>query len=181
MTEYEAIREKAATQKRDVERALTRFIAKTGDTHSLFLTEDNSAFPCKPLFKFNHVDSLFYKGKSMAPQIIFILSVIACKPQFPSYLSALLPQDQIFDSDPEFQFEQTPPKKKKSEKVEETTEEKKKALEKAELERNEESSSQQDTIDNPYLRPGKVPKTKGSVTSNQTTPPSSRKPFESRS
>lgn len=47
VTEYEAIREKAATQKRDIERALTRFIAKTGDTHSLFLTEDNSMFPCK--------------------------------------------------------------------------------------------------------------------------------------
>lgn len=47
VTEYEAIREKAATQKRDIERALTRFIAKTGETHSLFLTDDNSMFPCK--------------------------------------------------------------------------------------------------------------------------------------
>jgi len=47
VTEYEAIREKAATQKRDIERALTRFIAKTGETHSLFVTEDNSMFPCK--------------------------------------------------------------------------------------------------------------------------------------
>ncbi|XP_047347231.1 transcription initiation factor TFIID subunit 8 isoform X2 [Vespa velutina] len=45
VTEYEAIREKAATQKRDIERALTRFIAKTGETHSLFLTDDNSMFP----------------------------------------------------------------------------------------------------------------------------------------
>ncbi|KAJ8898301.1 hypothetical protein PR048_003661 [Dryococelus australis] len=47
VTEYEAIREKAASQKRDVERALTRFMAKTGDTHSLFLTEDNNMFPCE--------------------------------------------------------------------------------------------------------------------------------------
>lgn len=47
VTEYEAIREKVATQKRDIERALTRFIAKTGETHSLFLTEDNSMFPCE--------------------------------------------------------------------------------------------------------------------------------------
>lgn len=46
VTEYEAIREKAASQKRDIERALTRFIAKTGDTHSLFLTDDNAMFPC---------------------------------------------------------------------------------------------------------------------------------------
>ncbi|XP_011639539.2 transcription initiation factor TFIID subunit 8 [Pogonomyrmex barbatus] len=50
VTEYEAIREKVATQKRDIERALTRFIAKTGETHSLFLTEDNSMFPCKEIF-----------------------------------------------------------------------------------------------------------------------------------
>lgn len=49
VTEYEAIREKVATQKRDIERALTRFIAKTGETHSLFLTEDNSMFPCKQI------------------------------------------------------------------------------------------------------------------------------------
>lgn len=46
MTEYEAIREKAATQKRDIEKALTKFLAKTSETHSLFDTEDNM-FPCK--------------------------------------------------------------------------------------------------------------------------------------
>ena len=37
--------------------------------------------------------------------------VIGCTPQFPSYLSALLPQDQIFDSDSE--QEASPVKKKK--------------------------------------------------------------------
>jgi len=42
--EYQAIREKAAVQKRDVERALTRFIAKTGDTENLF-SDDPYAFP----------------------------------------------------------------------------------------------------------------------------------------
>lgn len=40
MTEYEAIREKAAAQKRDIERALTKFAAKTSDTQTLFLTDD---------------------------------------------------------------------------------------------------------------------------------------------
>lgn len=50
VTEYEAIREKAANQKRDVERALTRFLAKTGDTHSLFNTDDNQMFPCRFFF-----------------------------------------------------------------------------------------------------------------------------------
>ncbi|RUS73243.1 hypothetical protein EGW08_019002 [Elysia chlorotica] len=49
--EYQLVREKAASQKRDVEVALTRFIAKTGATHSLF-RDDKSAFPliaCKPV------------------------------------------------------------------------------------------------------------------------------------
>jgi transcription initiation factor TFIID subunit 8 len=46
MTEYQLVREKAASQKRDVERALTRFIAKTGETESLF-QDDPYAYPCK--------------------------------------------------------------------------------------------------------------------------------------
>ena len=47
-TDYRVIREKAASQKRDVERALTRFIAKTGDTQTLF-PGDSNLFPCKYL------------------------------------------------------------------------------------------------------------------------------------
>ncbi|CAG5132518.1 unnamed protein product [Candidula unifasciata] len=61
--EYQLVREKAASQKRDVEVALTRFIAKTGTTQSLF-KDDPSAFP-----------------------------LIACKPSPLPYLSALLPSD----------------------------------------------------------------------------------------
>ncbi|KAG8223069.1 hypothetical protein J437_LFUL002017 [Ladona fulva] len=72
VTEYEAIRDRAACQKRDVERALTRFVAKTGDTHSLFLTEDNNAFP-----------------------------LIACKSAPNPYLNALLPKDQVFEEEEE--------------------------------------------------------------------------------
>lgn len=68
VTEYEAIREKAANQKRDIEKALTKFLAKTSETHSLFDTEDNQMFP-----------------------------LIACKPSYPPYLSALNPTDQVFD------------------------------------------------------------------------------------
>ncbi|KYM96151.1 PREDICTED: transcription initiation factor TFIID subunit 8 [Cyphomyrmex costatus] len=129
VTEYEAIREKVATQKRDIERALTRFIAKTGDTHSLFLTEDNSMFP-----------------------------LISCKPQFPSYISALLPQDQIFEPDSDFQFDSNPVKKKKEQQNEETEEGNQTQNEN--MEQNGEIITQQDVIDNPYLRPGKIPKTK---------------------
>lgn len=47
VTEYEAIREKAASQKRDIEKALTRFLAKTSDTDCLFASEENQMFPCK--------------------------------------------------------------------------------------------------------------------------------------
>lgn len=46
VSEYQVVREKASAQKRDVERALTRFIAKTGDTENLF-PDDPYAFPCK--------------------------------------------------------------------------------------------------------------------------------------
>jgi len=48
-SEYQLIREKAASQKRDVERALTRFIAKTGETESLF-QDDPYAYPCKYMY-----------------------------------------------------------------------------------------------------------------------------------
>lgn len=41
VTEYEAIREKAACQKRDIEKALTKFLCKTTETNNLFPTEDN--------------------------------------------------------------------------------------------------------------------------------------------
>jgi len=69
ITEYYAIREKAASQKRDVERALTRFIAKTGDSQALF-NDDTNLFP-----------------------------LIACKTMGLPYLSALLPKDQMFDEE----------------------------------------------------------------------------------
>uniref|UniRef100_A0A182R170 Transcription initiation factor TFIID subunit 8 n=1 Tax=Anopheles farauti TaxID=69004 RepID=A0A182R170_9DIPT len=68
VTEYEVIREKAAQQQRDVERALTKFLAKTSEIDSLFDNEENPMFP-----------------------------LIACKPSFPPYLQALNPSDQIFD------------------------------------------------------------------------------------
>lgn len=53
-----------------------------------------------------------------------LLAVIACKPKFPSYISALLPQDQIFEPDPDFQFESNTVKKKKDQESEETEESK---------------------------------------------------------
>ncbi|XP_062871361.1 transcription initiation factor TFIID subunit 8 [Trichomycterus rosablanca] len=44
VSDYQVLREKAASQRRDVERALTRFMAKTGETQSLF-KDDLTAFP----------------------------------------------------------------------------------------------------------------------------------------
>ncbi|EEB12647.1 transcription initiation factor TFIID subunit, putative [Pediculus humanus corporis] len=106
VTEYEAIREKSAIQKRDLERALTRFVAKTGEQHSLFLTPDNNnPFP-----------------------------LIPCKVGHPAYLNALLLKDQVFDYE-EFEMRQNEFRKTKPVKT-------------TELE----------TIDNPYLRPVKMPK-----------------------
>lgn len=63
LADYQLVRERAATQRRDVERALTRFMAKTGQTQSLF-TDDITAFP-----------------------------LIAARPAFIPYLCALLPSE----------------------------------------------------------------------------------------
>ena len=69
------VREKAASQKRDVERALTRFIAKTGKIHNLFKTDDNNLFPLISCER--EVD-----GAKTLP-----------------YLNAVLFKDQVFEED----------------------------------------------------------------------------------
>lgn len=74
VTEYEAIREKSATQKRDVERALTRFMAKTSEQSS-----SHSLFPD------DHMSHLF--------------PLISLKTSVNCYLNALLPKDQVFEGD----------------------------------------------------------------------------------
>ena len=74
VTEYEAIREKSASQKRDVERALTRFMAKTSDSSSSHcLIPDDSPTHLFPL--------------------------IPLQPAANPYLTALLPKDQVFEDD----------------------------------------------------------------------------------
>lgn len=44
-----------------MERALTRFMAKTGETQSLF-KDDVTAFPCKDMFKSNCVGKDLHAG-----------------------------------------------------------------------------------------------------------------------
>lgn len=75
ISEYESIRDKAASQKRDLEKALTKFVAKTGEQnseHSLFVknTNLNKYFPLIPI-----------------------------QPTPLPFMNALLPKDQIFDDD----------------------------------------------------------------------------------
>lgn len=142
-TKYKTLREKAATQKRDVERALTRFIAKTGETESLF-SDDPFAFP-----------------------------LIACKPKHLPYLDALLPKDQDLDA----QEEQEDPAAKKSKKEQEKESEKPPPVQTQESQdtssqnistakspttgdqnnSNVENTDNENQIDNPYLRPIKMP------------------------
>ncbi|NP_001397116.1 transcription initiation factor TFIID subunit 8 isoform 4 [Mus musculus] len=81
VSDYQILREKAASQRRDVERALTRFMAKTGETQSLF-KDDVSTFP-----------------------------LIAARPFTIPYLTALLPSEleiqQMEETDSSEQEEQT--------------------------------------------------------------------------
>lgn len=67
VTEYEAIREKAASQKRDLERALNKFKTKTSETESLFFNSENDAFPRKLRF----FQRIFYSSKHRV--LIFFL------------------------------------------------------------------------------------------------------------
>lgn len=115
VTEYEAIREKSAIQKRDVERALTRFVAKTGEQHGLFASaENNNNFP-----------------------------LVGTRCSEPAYLNALIPRDQVFDADdlPDMGPRKPAKDKESGDKSEEPV-----------------KPPEAETIDNPYLRPIKMPK-----------------------
>ncbi|XP_060661606.1 transcription initiation factor TFIID subunit 8 [Drosophila nasuta] len=141
VTEYEAIREKAASQKRDVEKALTKFLCKTSETVNLFPTEDNM-FP-----------------------------LIACRPRFPPYLAALNPTDQVFDFEElEYHYlvanrtEDAPSKEDGEEGDSENEDDGDKSKEeKLELEIKPNSTTnkailENPNIDNPYLRAATLPK-----------------------
>merc|ERR1719481_1980102 len=121
VTDYESVREKAASQKRDVERALTRFIAKTGKIHNLFKTDDSNLFPLISCER--EVD-----GSKMPP-----------------YLNAILFKDQVFEED---EREFSSKKRKSSEKDSGDDGDKKSKL--------DESFAEE--IDNPFLRPVKMPR-----------------------
>ncbi|XP_050410712.1 transcription initiation factor TFIID subunit 8 [Patella vulgata] len=118
LNEYQLMREKAASQKRDVERALTRFIAKTGNTQHLF-KDDPSAFP-----------------------------LIAIAPSPRPYLNALLPKDQDLDAQEPGETYSTGSKKRSDNNSQGDAKDGAQTQE----------SADPDAIDNPYLRPVKLPK-----------------------
>ncbi|XP_077978486.1 transcription initiation factor TFIID subunit 8-like [Glandiceps talaboti] len=144
-TEYQAIREKAASQRRDVERALTRFMAKTGETQSLF-PDDESAFP-----------------------------LIACKPPPIAYLDALLPhQHEMLDDDTDDQSEHTDSQDSEMLNMKENREDNLDLSQTSQEEgAGDMSASQQSNdrtesvIDNPYLKPVKKPKVRRKLKTSQ--------------
>lgn len=102
--DYESVREKAASQKRDVERALSRFIAKTcGKTHSLFTTDDTNLFPLISCADTTvHAEFNTNLGADSGDTV-----------QVPAYVNALLFRDQIFE---EYEYKPKKPKKEESDK-----------------------------------------------------------------
>ena len=139
VTDYESVREKAASQKRDVERALTRFIAKTGKIHNLFKTDDSNLFP-----------------------------LISCDRdeegvKLPAYLDALLFKDQVFEEDEREYL----PKKRKSnnqnsskprKQEDDSDDEEGPGSSEKKPKPNEASAEGGDGIDNPFLRPVRMPR-----------------------
>jgi len=151
-TDYQSVREKAATQKRDVERALTRFMAKTsGKTDSLFNTDDTNLYPlitCDPKAVRSQsaliqATQMFHSG-GVAPQSDGSESsgVDGTLP-LPAYVSALMFRDQLFEEDESDYL----PKKK--------TEEEKKAEDDFEAAK---PTSKSVLLDNPFLRPTRIPR-----------------------
>lgn len=127
VTDYESVREKAASQKRDVERALTRFIAKTGKIHNLFNSEDSNLFP--------------------------LISCVREEEGFklPPYVDALVFKDQVFEED---EIERRPKKKKVNQRPDENDDD-----EDDERSKLNDSCSEIDVVDNPFLRQVKMPRT----------------------
>jgi len=131
ITDYESVREKAASQKRDVERALTRFIAKTGNIHNLFNSEDTNLFP--------------------------LISCVKGEDEFklPPYVDALIFKDQIFEEE---EIERRP-RKKKFERAEEDEDDDEDPIGDRSLRLNESIAESETGIENPFLRQVRLPRT----------------------
>lgn len=141
VTEYEAIREKAASQKRDLARALNKFIIKTEPVEHIFGESDDK------------LDDRF--------------ALIIPKPEILPYL-CLIPKDQVFEEDDE-NVQVSPQKKKKTPVKEPPASNDERDPEEGQEEEveDEEDTGKDvgdgDAIDNPYLRPVKYPKFKSRI------------------
>ncbi|XP_061488241.1 transcription initiation factor TFIID subunit 8 [Rhineura floridana] len=129
--DYQILREKAASQRRDVERALTRFMAKTGETQSLF-KDDVSTFP-----------------------------LIAARPFAIPYLTALLPSElemqQMEETDSSEQDDQTDTENLPLHDDSGAEKENASVLQ-HNTSLSGSRNGEENLIDNPYLRPVKKPK-----------------------
>ncbi|XP_032377117.1 transcription initiation factor TFIID subunit 8 isoform X1 [Etheostoma spectabile] len=133
VSDYQVVREKAASQKRDVERALTRFMAKTGETQSLF-KDDITAFP-----------------------------LIAAQPSSIPYLSALLPSElelqTLEETDSSEQDDQTDSENAAGNLInDDPGGDKENSMLPPSGIVPSTKASEDNVIDNPYLRPVKKPK-----------------------
>ncbi|KAG7237919.1 hypothetical protein INR49_031712 [Caranx melampygus] len=133
VSDYQVVREKAATQRRDVERALTRFMAKTGETQSLF-KDDITAFP-----------------------------LIAARPSAIPYLSALLPSElelqTLEETDSSEQDDQTDSENTAGNIItDDPGADKENSMLPPSGVVPSAKASEDNVIDNPYLRPVKKPK-----------------------
>ncbi|KAF7696100.1 transcription initiation factor TFIID subunit 8 [Silurus meridionalis] len=131
VSDYQVLREKAASQRRDVERALTRFMAKTGDTQSLF-KDDITTFP-----------------------------LIAAKLSSIPYLNALLPSElelqSLEETDSSEQDDQTDTENNANN-ISGTGADKENAVVPPGGGVPSVKNNEENMIDNPYLRPVKKPK-----------------------
>ncbi|XP_061909482.1 transcription initiation factor TFIID subunit 8 isoform X1 [Entelurus aequoreus] len=133
VSDYQVVREKAATQRRDVERALTRFMAKTSKTQSLF-KDDITAFP-----------------------------LIAAQPSTIPYLNALLPSElelqTLEETDSSEQDDQTDSENATGNIInDDLGVDKENAMLPQSSIIPSSKSNEDNMIDNPYLRPVKKPK-----------------------
>ncbi|ESO05792.1 hypothetical protein HELRODRAFT_171464 [Helobdella robusta] len=128
VTEYQIIREKMAVQKMDTEQALTKFIAKTGNTENLF-SDDPYAFP-----------------------------LIANKLKASPYYEALMPREEDLNDDEIFPVAEESSDKSKNNLI--GSDPLKQSQQFSTKIKSNGESGYDIPIDNPYLRPIKMPKIK---------------------
>lgn len=118
---------------------MNKFKTKTNDTESLFFNVENDVFPRK-CFLLKRT-CLCFRNENFL--ILFL--VIAAKLQSRTYLTALMPRDQVYDEEEDMVL--PPTKKPKNDKE---------LLDMEDDDEENNSKSETETIDNPYLRPVKM-------------------------